>query len=232
MYRETRPAVRLRAAKLGYYLRACAAVLGRPANVTALARIATGAPGELRLPHDLRLTVLGPLDVLVATETIVDDHYRLRALRGARRIVDVGAGTGDFALLAARLFPDAEIVCFEPEARYADVLRGNLRRNGCRHVTAHPVALGDGRTAPRLVDFVDGEISLLKIDCEGAELDVLAGVGDLGRVQRVALEYHDLFVPGQQQRLVALLEAAGFRCRTQPDRWEPRIGYVFATRER
>lgn len=223
---------RPRLAKLGYYLRACAALLQGPANLAALARVASGAPGQLRLPHDIRLTVLRPLDVLVTAETILDDHYRLHALPTARRIVDVGAGTGDFAIFAARLFPDAAIVCFEPDARYAEVLGDNVQRNGCRNVTAHAVALGYAPPARRLADFVDGDVDLLKIDCEGAELDVLAGLGPpmLARVRRIVLEYHAMFVPEQDRKLVAFLEPAGFRCRIQPDRWEPRLGYVFAER--
>lgn len=219
-------------AKIGYYLRACAAVLRRPANLGALVRVAAGAPGELALPDDIRLTVLRPLDVLLAVETILDDHYRLRELGGARRIVDAGAGTGDFSILAARLFPDAKIVCFEPDARYVEVLRGNLARNGCRNVTAHHVALGNGHGSRRLGEFVAGAVDLLKIDCEGAELDILDGLGAdaMQRVGRITLEYHNAVVPEQDRRIVERLRATGFRCRTLPDRYDPQIGYVFATR--
>lgn len=229
-----RSGARPRIAKTAYYLRACAAVLRRPGNLGALARVACGHAGELVLPDDVRLTVLRPLDVLVAAETVLDDHYRLRELRDARRIIDAGAGTGDFAIVAARRFPAAEILCFEPDARYFDVLRANLRRNGCCNVAAHGVALGDGRGTRRLDDFVRGEVSLLKIDCEGAELDILAGLGPgaLAGVARMVLEYHDFVVPEQHRRIVAFLRAAGYRCRVAPDRWNPRIGYVFAERER
>jgi tRNA G37 N-methylase Trm5 len=148
--------------------------------------------------------------------------------------VDAGAGTGDFAILASRLFPAAEIVCFEPDARYFDLLPANLRANGCGNVVPHRVALGDGRGSRRLADFVAGEISLLKIDCEGAELDILDGLGPdrLAQVDRIALEYHDVFVPSQARQRTARLGAAGFPCRIAPDRWEPRLGYVFATRAR
>jgi SAM-dependent methyltransferase len=222
------------AAKIGYYLRACAALLRQPVNLQALARVAVGAPAELRLPYDVRLTVLHPLDVLLATETVIDDHYGLRQLRDARRIVDAGAGTGDFSILAAKLFPAAEIVCFEPDPRYFEVLGRNLRRNGSRNVTAYDVALGDGDGTRRLADFVHAEIDLLKIDCEGVELDILAGLGPekLGLVRNVVLEYHDVFVPGQAGRLTDLLQAAGFRCRTEPNRYDPGIGYVFGARAR
>jgi len=54
-------------------------------------------------------------------------------------------------------------------------------------------------------------IDLLKIDTEGAEVDVLAGAaGILPQTRFVVLEYHS---PAARAECVRLLEAAGFDCR-------------------
>lgn len=61
---------------------------------------------------------------------------------------------------------------------------------------------------------VDGAISLLKIDAEGAEADILEGVepGALSRVKNVALEYHEHLCPNALARCRDALTRAGFTC--------------------
>jgi FkbM family methyltransferase len=65
----------------------------------------------------------------------------------------------------------------------------------------------DAECARRGLDAVD----LLKIDAEGAEAQVLAGAAQtLRRTRFVVLEYHS---PRHRQECLAILRAAGFRCR-------------------
>ncbi len=68
-----------------------------------------------------------------------------------------------------------------------------------------------GRLATRTVD-------LLKIDAEGAEVDILEGASSesLDRVRRVILEYHDNLVPDAGSRCRTVLGRHGFRMREQP----------------
>jgi FkbM family methyltransferase len=56
-----------------------------------------------------------------------------------------------------------------------------------------------------------GEIDVLKIDVEGAELDVLRGIdeGDWEKVRTIAVEVHD--IDGRVQRVRALLEGRGLQ---------------------
>jgi FkbM family methyltransferase len=58
-------------------------------------------------------------------------------------------------------------------------------------------------------------IDFLKLDCEGAEGLILAGVRPelWRRIDRVALEFHDLVSPLRHPELEALLERAGFETR-------------------
>src|SRR5262249_28917679 len=67
--------------------------------------------------------------------------------------------------------------------------------------------------ACRLRDYLDQEVDLLKLDLEGAELDVLLDCKDvLGQVQKIIVEYHSFKDQPQQLHLLTqILHDAGFR---------------------
>jgi FkbM family methyltransferase len=174
-------------------------------------------------------------------------------------IVDVGGGFGDFAILAARRFPSARVLTFEPDPESFARLTRNVAANATANVTAHQLAIGtassyalsaesygaggftipghagpgelavEGRTLENVLP--PGPIDLLKIDCEGAEDDVLASLSPDGlqRVNRVALEYHG--GDAQASATAALLVSAGFEVTHRPDPFDPRSGYLHAVRE-
>jgi FkbM family methyltransferase len=56
-------------------------------------------------------------------------------------------------------------------------------------------------------------VDLLKIDVEGAEVEIVEGAGAAiwERIKRVAVECHDLFRPNCRARVVRLLESRGYR---------------------
>ena len=63
-----------------------------------------------------------------------------------------------------------------------------------------------------------GQISLLKIDTEGAEADILEGASlpTLKLIKRIVLEYHDTLCPDAGRRCQQVLVEAGFRIQTAP----------------
>jgi Methyltransferase FkbM domain len=74
----------------------------------------------------------------------------------------------------------------------------------------------------RLSDYVDGEFDLLKLDVEGAELEVmedLAARGKLPLIREIIIEVHPALQAGSAMfpRLQQLLAAGGFH-------WEVRSG--------
>jgi FkbM family methyltransferase len=160
---------------------------------------------------------------------------------GAPAIVDCGANIGYTTLWYKRQFPDARIVAFEPDPVFAGLLRRNLARNGASDVEVVEAAawVRDGR-APWLSLQVDGsrltassdeargctvatvdlrryldrEITLLKIDVEGAEFELLPHLADsLGRVRQVLVECHllDQCTYSRLGGVLDALRAAGFR---------------------
>jgi FkbM family methyltransferase len=74
----------------------------------------------------------------------------------------------------------------------------------------------------------------LKIDCEGAEYDILFGASEvaLRRIWRVAMEYHEGITRFGRDDLVRFLEERGFRVRTRPNPAHREIGFLFASREK
>ncbi len=73
----------------------------------------------------------------------------------------------------------------------------------------------------------------LKIDCEGAEYEILlsASPATLERVRHIAMEYHEGKISARSHdELARFLEANGFRVRTRPNLAHREIGFLFASR--
>ena len=96
------------------------------------------------------------------------------------------------------------------------------------HIAVRAVSLGDvldrlGTASP----------DVLKLDCEGAEYDILmrAAPEHLARIPRIVMEYHDHRADFQHPALVAFLEHAGYRVDVFPNVVHPgEIGYMRAIR--
>jgi FkbM family methyltransferase len=136
-------------------------------------------------------------------------------VRPGMTVVDVGACIGIYSMLAAR--NGATVLAFEPDKRNQHDLRENLQRNHLSGVTvigkaayaspgvqdwhARRPAGHSGLFADyedyfavtqvetvRLDQLID-RCDVLKIDVEGAELDVLEGAGGLLADARLLIEY-------------------------------------------
>jgi len=73
--------------------------------------------------------------------------------------------------------------------------------------------------------------NLLKLDCEGAEYDILLNAPEelLQRIRQIALEYHVGFQPGRSpEQLENRLASSGFNLFRRP--MDDQAGYLFATR--
>lgn len=73
---------------------------------------------------------------------------------------------------------------------------------------------------------------LLKIDCEGAEYNILfqTSAVTLAAIRAIAMEYHDDMIPWRHQSLVALLERHGFCVQCVPSPAHREIGFLYAKR--
>ncbi len=61
------------------------------------------------------------------------DVYGIRDKQNIRTVLDIGANMGAFTFLVCKLYPDAQIVSFEPEPENYEVLLENIRRLDHHH---------------------------------------------------------------------------------------------------
>ncbi|MFQ3582508.1 MAG: FkbM family methyltransferase [Chloracidobacterium sp.] len=146
-----------------------------------------------------------------------------------RQIVDGGANIGMFGVLAKALFPDARLVCFEPDEKNLVQLRHNFAANGIV-ADIHPVGLWSRETTlyyhpgtsyggyideqppgipiPCVVPRIDADC-WLKLDIEGSEYEVLPRLLADGAYPRwISMEIHDFNRRGSA--LLALLRQHGY----------------------
>lgn len=203
-------------------------------------RLLRSAEGSVTRVGGLRLCITdGANAYMQYKDEFVRRNYAFASDAPEPVVIDGGANIGMFTLATLRDHPGARITAFEPDPAVLAILRENLDHNGARRVTVVNAALGgedgemgftpDGQAGgmlttggatmkvrvERLSKHVDGEVDFLKLNIEGAELEVLGELRDSGRLRSVrsmVIEYHGW--PEGPQRLgplLVLLDAAGFR---------------------
>jgi FkbM family methyltransferase len=194
----------------------------------------------------------GTTDSWVFRQQILAGELELDFLPTQHRVIDGGANIGLASLVFAHRWPEAEIVAVELEAGNFAALRRNCAdfprivpvhgaiwgspgmvgvtgteygEVGFRVETVANVAAVPALTIDAIADLQGWDtIDLVKLDIEGAELDVLASAaGWIDRVTNVAIELHDRFQPGCQAAFDAVFVA---------DRWQirPHGEYLIASR--
>ena len=175
------------------------------------------------------------------------EDYQFRASCENPLILDCGANVGLGVRYWKQLYPHARVTAFEPDPESFAALQENTRdlsdvilrqeavwsQSGPMSFAAlgadggHLTAVSPDRLlsnelvvpATRLRDHLVEPVELLKLDIEGAEVDVLLDCRDrLPLVRNLFVEYHSF--SGQPQRLQAFfgaIEEAGFRVHTHPD---------------
>lgn len=78
-------------------------------------------------------------------EVFLLDNYPASLLQEGDLVVDLGAGIGDFAILASRrVGPEGKVIALEPNAEDYQLLKINVERNDCPNVTA--LKVGDRKS--------------------------------------------------------------------------------------
>jgi hypothetical protein len=140
-----------------------------------------------------------------------------RHLREGERVVVIGGGYGVTAVTAARAVGrTGSVVCYEAVAERVADLETALRLNRVETpvqvehaIVAHAISLyGDGWDAPVVSPAELPECDVLEMDCEGAELEILAGLRIRPRL--IIVETHGVFgAPTAEVR--RLLEGLAYR---------------------
>lgn len=150
-------------------------------------------------------------------EIFVNESYKFESVNESPVIYDCGANIGISCLYFKKIFPNARIKTFEADPKIAKILQDNLDRNQIKDVTViskavwkdnNGVEFGTGFAdsgsifssvnktkvgSIRLRDMIEKEekIDMLKIDIEGAEVEVLNDCRESFRnVHNLFIEYH------------------------------------------
>ncbi|MGN5380910.1 FkbM family methyltransferase [Streptomyces lasalocidi] len=163
--------------------------------------------------------------------------YDVDQLSAPQRIIDGGGWLGLSVLRFRMLFPHAHIVVFEPDPDIYRLMCRNLERNGITNVDTVQAALAahDGEhiftatgsdsgslaassrgssltvTTTRLSPYLSTPVSLLKLNIEGSEADVIEEISDrLGQVDQLLIEYHGFCeLPQTLHTILGRLHEAG-----------------------
>lgn len=173
-------------------------------------------------------------------EIFIDEVYRFETSNKAPLIIDCGANIGLSVIYFKQLYPNSEIIAFEADPSIAEICRYNVEQFNFNDVDVINAAVWteDGymsflpndslggkleggsdlsnsisvRTL-RLLPYLERPVDFLKIDIEGAEVDLLLDIKDsLDKVGLLFVEYHSSV--GESQRLDLLLRVltdSGFR---------------------
>lgn len=179
----------------------------------------------------------GTTDLAVFREVVVQDGLGVVLAREPRVILDAGAHIGLGTLSLAHRYPHARIISLEVDPGNLEMLRRNTEGMGqvtvlhqalwsgrsrvsiknpeaptyAYQVTAegshHGGAVESVGVADVMQDFALDEIDLLKIDIEGAEIEVFSAADRswVGRVGVVVIELHDWLREGCSQSVLAAL---------------------------
>lgn len=196
-------------------------------------------PGKLR-KHRLfgrGISYVSSTELLHGLKEIFIEEVYKQELPARPYIIDCGANIGLSVIYLKRLFPDAEIIAFEPDEQNFRLLQENIHAFGYAGIIARKEAVwiknemmsfsGKGSTeskllpdsdqpasvnAIRLKEIVNRKVDFLKIDIEGAEYAVINDLREsLHFVQHLFLEYHGNFNQNDQlNEIFSILTGSGF----------------------
>lgn len=175
-------------------------------------------------------------------------------------ILDIGAHIGLFSIYCHCLNPQVPMLAFEPEEKNFQTLKENFRHNSIKNVLAknlavsasegpktlylspdsHNHSLIDVTNQSKIVQSTTLEqiikkhnlskIDLLKLDCEGAEFEILENCPKeiFNKVQNLYIEYH-IYQPNlNADKILSKLQKANFKVQTKPSHYDKKFGFIFA----
>ncbi len=191
----------------------------------------------------------------IAEVYILNDYANIGlVIKNTDTVIDIGGSIGEFSILASRFAK--KVVVFEPIKYSCDILLKNLQVNKINNVKLYNCAIGNselkinikesnfgnsttGETEGVIVETLKlnealklskSEKAILKIDCEGAEYDIILNTPKpvLNKFSQIAMEWHE-FESGQNyEDLVKRLIECGFAVKYFPNPVHKNIGFIYA----
>jgi FkbM family methyltransferase len=197
----------------------------------------------------------GTTDRAIINEVWIHNSYTPKGfeLRERDVVLDIGGHIGIFSILASKCAKEGRVYVFEPFPENFNLLKENVELNNARNVNVvnKAVSKNSGKNeffvssdnnrgenslfssaGGSIKDFVKKEkiekIDFLKMDCEGAEYEILYGLSrsELEKIGKISLEYHNIDKKRNGLELKKFLEKNGFKVRIDKGR---RRGMIYAS---
>jgi len=145
-------------------------------------------------------------------EVFILDVYRTNLIRKNDLVLDIGASTGDFCILASmKVGENGKVIAIEPDIESYELLKLNIERNNCQNVIPVNSGVGDAQGKKNIIAPCDimipskintlenilndlkikDRINFIKMDIEGMETDVInSSIEIIKRVDVISLEFH------------------------------------------
>ena len=164
-------------------------------------------------------------------------------------IIDIGSHIGTFSLLVSQFCKKGKIFSYEPMPDNFEYLQKNLKLNQIKNIFPFNLAVSsdsseldmffnDDQSGHNIFSYNNKKITinsislkqifddnkinsckLLKLDCEGAEYDIIDSLPAeyLDKIQNMAIEYHFADTkPELIKNLITKIKNAGFKIKTVP----------------
>lgn len=108
--------------------------------------------------NGLQFKVRGAMDVWSIKETFLDRFYETCgfAVQPGWKVIDIGAGIGEYPLYVALMQPSAQVFAFEPYPQSFALMQENIRLNARTNVQAFNQAIA-ASTGELVLDLTGGE---------------------------------------------------------------------------
>jgi FkbM family methyltransferase len=192
-------------------------------------------------------------------EICVNDCYRLKKLKkllpSVEMVLDIGANQGLFLLAARQTFKKAMIYCYEPNETLIPFLGHNafqlqakyfneaVTREECTvdlefagsslhtKTKVSPNGQTKGSSFNSIISIIVKEIDIVKLDCEGAEWEILEDRDSWRPIKSITMEYHLWAKPGSTSNEIAsILRGLGFSI-LEHDQISQEFGLITAIRK-
>ena len=156
------------------------------------------------LKNKTKFTLRNLMDLWVLTETYIKKDYQVHGIKleSDWTIIDIGAGIGDFSILAAQKSSTNKVYAIEPFLESYNLLEKNINQNKIKNISSSDLAISNSKyialdvnksnplnnktyrsnknkarlQSISLQKFIKtnkiNKCNLLKCDCEGSEFDI------------------------------------------------------------
>lgn len=175
-------------------------------------------------------------------------------------IIDIGAHIGLFSIYASTINSLTPIYAYEPEEENYKTLKENIEQNKIKNIhpknlaisakegqidlyinedshnhsiiktdEKHPKRKVQSTTLQRITEKLQ-TIDLVKMDCEGAEFEIIASTPKeiFKKIKTIYIEYHEYKEDLEAKNLRATLEKIGYKVTWTPSFYDDRMGFILA----